>query len=605
MYTDSDIYSLGEVYFNPSNQGQSAQNEEGQSREKAAFHVLDSPNGMVRHASFIESGFYALFITSDNVHTLLQSTQEKVVTCFSRQILGQLQGKSLLLEPEHLAAIENQWTGATRISSRFSLTQSEFYSVITFTSYMTISWEQVRELCIIAVAKDAFDALVVGSKLQQGRGNTRPPKTLDIDKNLVVAAISHLKHGSVGHNLLATISRIALRVNSLGFLGMKNSCFCADDAITWELVHYVYKSFKKGRLEPTEPFLRSSKRMDNQHFDSSDEGPFPLAEDLSVSASMAVLIHGGGHAHDINRKQQSSLCIYFVSESLDAPNNDDLAAIIKETFQDRDVYHTTRDNGRFNLKATKDSKAPWNLEKTYGVHFSYGGQSFPKWLRSLNANLPTRQGSPRDPSSSGSYLLDREYSPWHDRRLIHGGRFGSMRKHFLQELIASEYGFWRKTAQKRYEEGVRCCACCAEILEGDVRTGNDTCDNCFEELQDPTYPRWFGDELRKGLNNKIRFNRGDRLLIEAPTEYTITTPEPSPLFHASKEGLLDMGSSEDDHMSDLFDRCDKSDGFIDLGPLNTSRNSPMVSSRSAIESPRQMTAVSPSRKRKRSRNEAT
>ena len=605
VYTDSDIYSLRGTFYT-SNDERLDQNEEGQDRRQAAFHALDSPNGMVRHASFIESRFYTLLITSDNVSTLLQSTPEKAVVYFSRQILGQLKDKSILLEPKHLAAIENQWTGVTGIPSRFSLTQSEFYSVITFNTYMTVSWQQVRDLCIIAVAKDAFDTLVVASGLRRGRGNTRSPLTFDLNKDSAVAAISHLKSSSVRHNLLAAISRVALRIDNLGSEGRKSSYLCTDDAITWELVHYVYKSFQKGRLEPKEPFLRSSKRMDNPSIDSSDEGPFRFAKNLSVSSAMAVLIHGKGHSHDVNKKQQSSLCVYFFNESLEAPNKHNLAAAIKETFEDHDVYHTTRDNGRLNIKAAKESKAPWNLKRTYGVHFSYGGQSFIKWLRSLDADLPTRQGSPRYRSSSGSYLLYRQYSPWHDRRRIYGGPLGSMRKQFLEKLIAFEFGFWRKIAQKRYEEGVQCCACCAEILEGVVKAGDYTyeitCDNCHKKLRDPKFPQLLEDEVKKGLENRNHYNRGDRLFIEVPTEYTIPTPEPSP-FRARMEHSSALESSEDSSTDDLFDSSDETNDSGALG-LDTSSNTPMASPHPAAESSRKVTAVSQSRKRKRSGSEA-
>ena len=112
-YTDSDIFSSREVNSASSFDERTAHSPESQSIEKATFHALDSPYGAVRHASFTESEFYAIIITSDNVNTLLQSTHEKVVASFSRQILGQLQRRSILLGPEHVATIENQWTGAT------------------------------------------------------------------------------------------------------------------------------------------------------------------------------------------------------------------------------------------------------------------------------------------------------------------------------------------------------------------------------------------------------------------------------------------------------------------------------------------------------------
>ncbi|KAL9130907.1 MAG: hypothetical protein Q9217_001010 [Psora testacea] len=234
MYADRDIYSSREVYSTTPNTNKPPK----MMKAKAAFHALDSPNGAVRHASFFESGFCALVITSDNVKSLRKSTRKNVVARFSGQILelGQLQGQYLLLQPEHLATIENQ------------------------------------------------------------------------DDKIV--RCDHLGAGP-----------LRLRIA------------------------------QKTRRRPTKPFFHVPKRMVTQHYDSSNEGPFDLAEEISVSASMAVLIHGRGLAHG---NQQSSLCVHFIHESLDAPNKDNLAAVIKETFQDRDVYHTTRDNERFDLKATKD-----------------------------------------------------------------------------------------------------------------------------------------------------------------------------------------------------------------------------------------------------------
>jgi hypothetical protein len=71
---------------------------------------------MVRHASFIETRLAALFITSDSVQTLLQSTPEKIFQYFPPLILGQLHGKSVLLTSEQLDRIEQNWTGTIRFS---------------------------------------------------------------------------------------------------------------------------------------------------------------------------------------------------------------------------------------------------------------------------------------------------------------------------------------------------------------------------------------------------------------------------------------------------------------------------------------------------------
>ena len=320
--------------------------------------------------------------------------------------------------------------------------------MITFINYINASWEQVREICIIAVAEDAFDALVAASDLKPGRRNTRPPETLDIDRDRVMDVVLSLKYGSVGNNLLAAICRVAVRIESLGFVERRDSLFCGGDAITWQIVHYVYKEFKRGRVEPIVPFLRVSRRTDTQSCSDPSQGRHFLNSQLSISASKAVLVYGEAHTDERNRKEQSILCVYFACESLDAPNRENLAAVIKETFENRDVYHTTRDNGRYNLKPTKYWGVPWNLARTYGVHFRPDGLGFPDWLHSLNASLPTRQGSPRDRFRSVRFIPSREYSPWFDHRCADDGDYLEQRIKFMRKLVASEYQFWRKFAQK-------------------------------------------------------------------------------------------------------------------------------------------------------------
>jgi hypothetical protein len=259
---------------------------------------------------------------------------------FTSLTLGQLHAKSVLLTPEELDKIEQNWTGMTRFSRPHSVTRTKFYTVITIISYMNAWWEQVCELSIIAVAQDAFDSLVSASGLKQGKGKAREPVGTDVDGSLLVATLFHLKSGSIRHNLLAAIKRIALYISNV--VGRRDVDLSVDDATTWELVRYVYTSFKRGRLEPAEPFLRVSKKMETQSINSSDEGPFNLSESLVVSSSGAVLIYGGAHHHGVKRDEHSNLCVYLVSESLEAPDGDTLGTIIKETFQDYDVSYNSQ-----------------------------------------------------------------------------------------------------------------------------------------------------------------------------------------------------------------------------------------------------------------------
>jgi hypothetical protein len=538
-FTDTDIYSSRGIFRMGTQEAERNNSQNGLAPVDilGCFRALDSSNGIVRHASQIESRFSALFITRDNIETMLLSVPENIVQHFSRQIIAQLQDKSLMLMPEQLGAIEELWTGNNRTSIPFNIGQTSFYTVITVTSYMTVRWEQLRELAVIAVAEDAFDVLLTGSGLKPGWGKAKKPTVRNVDKDLVVSTVAGLRDGSMRHNLLAAITRISLYVECQLF-NPEVMRLSTDDGVTWELVNHAYKLFKRGRLEPTEPFLRISTRIDTQTPSDSCKGPFYFEEELEVSSSNAVLVHGGAHSHE-GKKVQSSHCVYLVGESLEVPDQDTLATIIKDTFEDFDVYHTTRDNGKLSLKEKKEYKAPWNLARSYGLYFSYGREfSFSAWLRSLNAAVPTRQGSPRGASDSGN-MLQREYRPWHDPRLIHGGPFAEKKLKFLRKLITLEYRIWGSIAEERRAQGIRCCICCAALLD-DEPTEAILCDDCEFEMDDPRYPKWFGKQLEKSLLRQSRV-REPSTNIEPQIEYNIGTPEISPLPPSYFERIEEEG----------------------------------------------------------------
>jgi hypothetical protein len=139
-----------------------------------------------------------------------------------------------------LDVIERRRTGCERIARPFSIAQSNFYTVITISCYITNYWE-IRELSVIAVAEDAFSALVAGSDLKLGRDKASAPFARHVDGGIVESVAFHLKDGSMCHNLLAAISRTALYVDRVDSHG--HPVLLEDEAVCWELVNYVYRSF--------------------------------------------------------------------------------------------------------------------------------------------------------------------------------------------------------------------------------------------------------------------------------------------------------------------------------------------------------------------------
>lgn len=533
VFTDSDIYSTRGFHFTKGEDGSFESEIQGETVTNTAtntikaFRDLKSDIGVVRHASVIESRFYALFITRDNVETMLHTIPVKMVQTVSRQILSQISSRSLLLLPEQLNKIEQSWTGNTLTSRLSSVTQTEFYTVVTITSYITEEWEQVRDLSVIAVAKDSFELLVAAAHVKRGLGIARDPVPYHVNKDRVVATISQLKDGSVRHNLLAAICRTSLRIQGYDLTESGDVRLYADDTFTWVLVQQVYRSLKLGILEPVQPFLRISSQLENQEIRTDCEGPFHFPKGLMVSSSEAVLIHGDCDSKEAGqgqrrslqtRGQRSSLCIYLVCQLLEPPNEGTLATILQDTFENFDVYHTTRDNGNIlsvydttrdtlniNEKLRKNYTAPWNIKNSYGVFYHEDeDKDFKHWLRNLTGSTPIRQGSPRGLSEFGN-MLQREWNPWQDPRNKIGLMWGR-RNEFIQEHMASECAAWRKIARSRYRSGIQCCACCAKLQKIETDMYGGVCHACTDQMLDAQRPLWFSEMLE----NSVRARRWKR-----------------------------------------------------------------------------------------------
>lgn len=131
---------------------------------------------------------------------------------------------------------------------------------MSFTAYLSLSWQIIRELFAVAIAEDAWPEVILASKLKPDRGKTRKPIVLDkLDEAALLESVKQLQAGSPLQVLDTAISRKAVKIrHSFG----KETSFILDNGELRRIVNFVCLSFKKGYLEPQEPFLRCSERLD-------------------------------------------------------------------------------------------------------------------------------------------------------------------------------------------------------------------------------------------------------------------------------------------------------------------------------------------------------
>lgn len=510
IHADTDIYSTLTFMHsnNPSEDYGNVQDSYNQGVK--AFQALDNQLGIVRHATFIENHYRCFFVTRDNVTTMLQSTQDQATKILIRQVLTQLQEVPLSLSWACLNMIEEQWTGRLRIPRSYHLDTVKFYASVTYASFLLPNWAQVRELTVIAVAQDAFECLVTASQYSRRRAVSQPPSARsDGDTEVIKDFITRLHAGNAKHTLLAAVRRMCLRISGEGSrinLGPSN-------AISRDIVHYIYNYFKKGQIEPQEPFLHMSSSFDQTHLSSSSEEPFHFG-DLNVSADGCVLLHGHGHNHDAGN-QMSSICVFFTDGPPDVPTQNVLGTAIKNTFENYDVYHTSRIHRAPNFRALgKDKEGKrWNIVQGYGIYSE--GFEFLDWVSSLGCPPPVRQGSSRNRTGASLSLFLRNHYPWREPGYIYAGI--ERRVFIIYKTVTQEVRYWQSIAKERQDQGIDCCAICA----GEVGIGNPICDQCEDGLYGGADEVWFRRALLglrpipyRPINPELESNGRERFRLE-------------------------------------------------------------------------------------------
>lgn len=274
VYTDSDIHSTRQIDILdlPDEANRDGADFREYKSAQEAFMTIDSPAGVVRHATLIESKYCCVLVTRDNVQTLLQSIQQTKLQRLCRLVLAHMKG-AILLPRGALGKMEEQCTGHSWLPTSHQNTETQFHTVISYTTYISPQWHLIRELFAIAIAEDALPDIIIASGLKEGRGNAKIPRVKRMDEATLWNTTKRLQAGSPQQVLFAAIMRKAVKVGILvGIPTIKD-----DDGFFRNIVHFIYGSFKRGNLEPQEPFMRVSKRLDQQHRLDFDVEPFFLA----------------------------------------------------------------------------------------------------------------------------------------------------------------------------------------------------------------------------------------------------------------------------------------------------------------------------------------
>lgn len=151
-----------------------------------------------RDARFVRSRLLGLFITEETLQELRNSrTDTDAAKKFIGRIAIQLQKHSkenalFQMSGSTLSAMEEAWVG--EVCGATPHANQQFLVSVTFSAYISQTWEQTRELAYIAVAKNAFP------DIQACRAKPIRVSAYPMDRTIVLALLEEYRNISIlGH----------------------------------------------------------------------------------------------------------------------------------------------------------------------------------------------------------------------------------------------------------------------------------------------------------------------------------------------------------------------------------------------------------------------
>ena len=489
MYTDTDVFSTR----------QSLRKETTVPREDEEGYLLYMKRFAPRYyddqlqcrsANYVEYRYNCLFITGDNVRTVLDSLSDtQRQTLFG--VIGHRFEKRLQIDLETLNKIEKQWTGNTR--NPFTQRPSTiFYTAVVCITYISSGWNLIRELCSVAIQKD--DRVIRKLNIQTWRLNRD-----HIPQAIMLSALRRLQVGSPAEVLLDAITRRCVmleHIKTVDTIDLTSSETIAAGRMPiiepvvrkgkiHRGVHDIYGSFQKGMIEPEEAFLTISKKHCLQDRLQPGVPRFPTSnqQPLRISGSSCVWVYGLGPKM---KHPTPNLCLYFVQDVPTTVAGEKLEHYAVSAFERQDVYHTIRSGCLAKRHRALVNQIPCILAGAHGVSIQ-ALKAFPTSIRQ-----PTSQGWLNPSAGSGRFMYERNLMPWQDPE--EKGVSDPENLFICYKLIKEGMEYWAEVAKGHASHGIPCCKICAFVGAEVV------CDVCTSAMHDRAQPLWFRQMIKETVS---------------------------------------------------------------------------------------------------------
>ncbi|KAF2095704.1 hypothetical protein NA57DRAFT_79416 [Rhizodiscina lignyota] len=147
-----------------------------------AIPIPNTQRGSLQSASIFESRIFGLRLTEDNYEKILQfagglAREHDKSRRAARDIVNFIStwDELIAISEADLDYLEDSWAGDVHAEGRASTASRTvtFYVLIEYSTFITSTWETVKEISYVAVSKEALELLFKKAEFQ------KPPETLD------------------------------------------------------------------------------------------------------------------------------------------------------------------------------------------------------------------------------------------------------------------------------------------------------------------------------------------------------------------------------------------------------------------------------------------
>lgn len=489
--TDPDIMSTRQVECGTSAMDDSLDKSNDYAAYQSALQAYDLNSCAIRHAGIVESKYGCILLNGDTFKALLHSTEANDLQNICRRIMYYFKPNAILLSGQDLDAIEKMWTGTKRFPAIPYHTNMAYYTAITYTTFITSEWGIVRELYMVAIAKNTWAMVVKASKLKSKSRALEPIVSAEIPMfGDILRTITRLRAGSSLQVLMSAMKRRAVLIQVKDSNGQ--IIITEYNTVLRKVVNGTYLFFKRGHREPQEPFCRFSQRLELQSTFCNDD---PIFDEMPLASEEGCVLVSEQCNYTFRTKYPTSFCAYITTGITSFPDRDMVASTVKKAFESQDFHITAKTDSiryRYPLSQLGVPECGWNQDIETRIMLN---SSFGRFIKHLTGQSPVTQGCPRNQNASGRHLLSRQlkltYAQPFDRFFRRSSCYNYSTAFFIYKLLSREFSHWRTTATDRRARGIPCCMSCAAVGEA-----VESCAACIEFLEDPNRFTWMKRGLR-------------------------------------------------------------------------------------------------------------